>query len=437
MPETQVEFTPIKEVFKIEEGKKVTIRGWVYRRRRSDKLQFFLIRDSTGVIQTVVVKDDVSNDVWDNAEKLYIESSVIISGKVRNDNRAPGGKEVSVTDVKPVCIGEPFKISKDFSTEFLLDNRHLWLRSQRMTNILKARHVISMYIREFFDSRGFYEVVPPIIVKNACEGGSQMFKIDYFGEDAYLSESGQLYGEALIYSLEKIYVWAPSFRAEKSRTVRHLAEYWHVEPEMAWYHHEDNIRLQEELIEYVVQKFVKEHSDILEALGRDPEVLKKVKRPFERITYEEMVNRLQDMGLKFEWGDDPGADEEKALTKDLDKPLVVERYPRGTKAFYMRVDPDNPKYVLNDDILAPEGHGEIIGGSERIWQYDELIESMKLFNLNPDDPAYSWYVDLRRYGSVPHSGFGLGLERFIKWIFNLDHIRDAIPFPRTINRVYP
>ena len=300
----------------------------------------------SGTIQCVVSKNDVSNDVWENANKLYIESSLEVKGKVHKDSRAPGGAELVVTGLTPISIGEPFRISKDFSTEFLLDNRHLWVRSQKLTNILKVRHYTSNYIREFFDSKGFYEVVPPTIVKNECEGGAQMFEVNYFGDKAYLTESGQLYGEALIYSLEKVYMWAPSFRAEKSRTVRHLAEYWHVEPEMAWCGHEDNIKLQEEMIEYVVQKLVDEHSDILEKLNRDPGILRNVKAPFDRITYDQMVDRLQSMDIKFEWGDDPGADEEKALTQELKKPLIIEKYPRGTKTFYMRPDPDNPKYVL-------------------------------------------------------------------------------------------
>lgn len=429
-------FEHVNRVLSMSNGE-ISIRGWVYRKRGSDNVLFIIVRDVTGIIQCVISKNDVSEHVWKNANKLYIESSLEVKGKIHKDSRAPGGTELIVTELTPISIGEPFRISKDFSTEFLLDNRHLWLRSQKITNVLKARHYVSNYIREFLDSKGFYEVVPPIIVKNECEGGSHMFEVNYFGEKAYLSESGQLYGEALIYSLERIYVWAPSFRAEKSRTVRHLAEYWHIEPEMAWYSHEDNIKLQEEMIEHVVQKFVDEHNDILERFNRDPKILKKVKAPFDRITYDQMVDRLQSMDIKFEWGDDPGADEEKALTQELKKPLIIEKYPRGMKAFYMRPDPSNPKYVLNDDILAPEGHGEIIGGSERIWKLEELLDAMKQFNLDPKDPSYSWYVDLRRFGSVPHSGFGLGLERFIKWLLNLDHIRDAIPFPRVINRVYP
>ncbi|MCC7570226.1 asparagine--tRNA ligase [Candidatus Micrarchaeota archaeon] len=429
-------FSSIADLAKLKEGE-VKIRGWVYRQRGSDKFKFILIRDPTGVVQTIITKEEVNENVWETAGKLYIESSVIVKGKIKPDERAPGGVEIQVTGLEPVSIGEPYRLQKDFSTEFLLDQRHLWLRSQKMKQIMKVRHHLTIYLNEFFDNKGFYQVVPPIIVKNACEGGSQLFEMKYFNEKAYLSESGQMYGESLIFSLGKIYVWAPSFRAEKSRTVRHLAEYWHLEPEMAWYSHEDNMKLQEEMLEFVVQKLIKEHEDLLVALGRDVDVLRHVKGPFPRITYDQMVEKLQDLDVKFEWGQDPGADEEKALTADMKVPLIVEKYPAGMKAFYMRRDPKNPEYMLNDDMLAPEGHGEIIGGSERIWELDELLEAMKKAKLDPNDPSYSWYVDLRRFGAVPHSGFGLGMERLLKWVLNLDHIRDAIPYPRVINRVYP
>lgn len=418
-------------------GKDVWIKGWVYRYRTSSSLVFILLRDSTGFVQCVVSKDNVNEETWEEANGFYIESSLMVFGTVVKDERAPTGYEIHVKGVYPVCIGEPFPIGKDLSTEFLLNVRHLWLRSRHLTNVMKARYFMTKYLREFFDKEGFYELAPPVLTKNVCEGGAHVFEIDYFGEPAYLSVSGQMYAEVFIYSLEKVYVYSPSFRAEKSRTIRHLTEYWHLEPEMAWYSHEDNIRLQEKMIEYVVQKMIKEHAELLHEIGRNPDDLKDVKLPFPRITYDEMVERLHKKGVRFKWGDDPGADEEKILTKDYTLPIIVERYPRGTKAFYMRTDPDNKKYVLNNDVLAPQGHGEIIGGSERIWDLEELTESMKLFNIDPNDPAYSWYVDLRRYGSIPHSGFGLGIERFVKWVLNLNHIRDAIPFPRTINRVYP
>ncbi len=426
----------VKNALLLDKGT-VSLHGWVYRKRGSDNVMFIIVRDTTGIIQTVVSKKDVPKKVWDDANRLYIESSLNIKGKLILDKRAPGGRELLVTSMQPVTIGEPFRIARDFSTEFLLDNRHLWLRSQKMSNILKARHYVIKTLRNFFDELGFYEVVPPIIVKNKCEGGSKLFDVKYFKDNVFLTESGQLYAESLIYSLGKVYNWAPSFRAEKSRTVRHLTEDWHLEPEMAWYGYEENIKLQEQMIETVAKELVKNHSDILENLKRDPCSLKQVKAPFKRITYDKMINKLQGMDVKIEYGDDPGADEEKMLTANLKKPLIIERFPKNLKAFYMRTDPKHPDYVLAADILAPEGHGEIIGGSERIYDLQELLDAMKAWKLDPKDPAYSWYVDLRRYGSIPHSGFGLGIERLLKWLLNLDHIRDTIPYPRVINRVYP
>ena len=418
-------------------GQTVSVKGWVYRIRKTKERVFIVIRDSTGIVQALVERSQVSEDVWETANKLYIESSLILKGKLRKDERAPTGYEIDVESLIPVSIGEPFPIGKDQSVEFLLDYRHLWLRSQKLTKIMKVRHYVINYLQEYLQSEGFWNLSPPIIIKSACEGGAALFPVDYFGERAYLTQSSQLYGEAFIYSLEKIYVFAPSFRAEPSRTVRHLAEYWHLEPEAAWYDFEKNIKLQEGLVSYVCQKMVENHSELLKDIGRDPAQLKKVEPPFPRMSYDEMVDILQSKGLDFEWGQDPGADEEKILTKDLELPLIVHHYPSEVKAFYMREDPNRKGTVLTNDMLAPEGHGEIITGSERIWKMDELIEKMRRFGLDPDSEDYKWYVDLRRYGSVPHSGFGLGIERFLKWILNLDHIRDAIPFPRTINRVRP
>ncbi len=417
------------------EGKDVIIKGWVYRQRSSGNLNFIVVRDVSGIIQIAIKKNKVDEKSWKNGEEAYIESSVIVKGKVVKDERAPGGYEIQVTSFDLVSKGLPFPISKDLSDEFLLDVRHLWLRSRKMTAILKSRHYLINYLREFLNNNGFYEVVPPIITTAEVEGGSTLFEFDFFGKKAYLSQSGQLYGEALIHSLEKVYCFAPSFRAEKSRTIRHLAEYWHLEPEMAWYDWKDNMKLQEEMISYSVQKFAKEHEDLLEILGRNKEDLLIVKPPFPRLHYNEMVDKINELGGKMEYGEDPGADEEAILTKEYKVPLFVHHYPKNIKAFYMREDPNEPGYVLNDDLLAPEGHGEIIGGSEREWDYERLLKRIKEFGLNPKD--YEWYLDLRRYGSVPHSGFGLGVERFIKWVLGLKHIRDAIPFPRSISRSYP
>ena len=344
---------------------------------------------------------------------------------------------MQVSRFETICLGEPFPIAKDLSEEFLLDVRHLWVRSQKLTNIMKARHHITNYLRGFFEKEGFWEIAPPIITRSGCEGGSTLFEMDYFGDKAYLTQSSQMYAEVFIYSHEKVYVFAPSFRAEKSRTIRHLAEYWHLEPEMAWYDQKMNMELQEQMVEHVVQNMVKHHPDLLKACGREPEDLAKVKAPFDRLDYEKAIARVNELcgTEKMKYGDDFGADEEAILTKSETKPLFVHNFPKDIKAFYMREDPKKPGTVLNNDLLAPAGHGEIIGGSERIWELDELTTRMKEQNLNTKD--YQWYVDLRRFGSVPHSGYGLGIERLVKWILNLDHIRDAIPFPRTINRCYP
>jgi asparaginyl-tRNA synthetase len=428
--------TDINTVFAQKlEGKEVSIRGWIYRHRTSGNMVFAVIRDATGLIQATVKKDKVPENDWKGSNDAYVESSIIVKGVVKKDDRAPGGYEIQATGFKLVSRGEPFPISKDLSDEFLLDIRHLWVRSQKMTSIMKARHHIVNYLRDFFEEEEFYEIAPPIITKSGCEGGATLFEMDYFGDKAYLTQSSQMYAEVFIYALGKVYVFAPSFRAEKSRTIRHLAEYWHLEPEMAYYDHEMNMGLQEKMVEYVVQKMLKEQPELLKACGRDPLDLEKVQGPFEKMEYKDAVDRVNELGGKMEWGEDFGADEEALLTKELDKPMFVHKYPKDIKAFYMKEDPKNPELVLNNDLLAPRGHGEIIGGSERIWDHDELVTKMKAQNLKMED--YQWYVDLRKYGSVPHSGFGLGVERFVKWMLNINHIRDTIPFPRTITRCYP
>lgn len=429
-------YTDIDKVFKdAAEGKRVSVRGWVFRQRTSGNLNFLVVRDGTSRIQVAVKKDKVDEKSWKDASEVYIESSVQLTGELKKDERAPGGLEIQVSEFRTVSRGEPFPISKDLSEEFLLDVRHLWLRSRKLTASLKARHHIVNYLREFLNNDGFYEIVPPLITKSECEGGSTLFELDFFGEKAYLSQSGQLYAEALAFSLGKVYAFAPSFRAEKSRTIRHLAEYWHLEPEMIWYGQKENMELQENMVSYVVQKFVKNHPDLLEELERDPAKLQNVKAPFPRMDYQDAVAKVNELGGKMEDGDDLGADEEALLTKEYDKPLFVHNFPSKIKAFYMRDDPDKPGTALCSDLLAPEGHGEIIGGSERIWELEELERKMKDFGLNPKNHA--WYVDLRRYGSVQHSGFGLGVERLTKYICGLHHIRDAIPFPRSISRCYP
>ncbi|MFA6908223.1 MAG: asparagine--tRNA ligase [Candidatus Micrarchaeia archaeon] len=413
----------------------VKVRGWVHRSRTSGGLAFIVVRDSSGTMQCAVKKDAVGETAFAAASGAFIESSIMLEGTVKEDKRAPGGFELSASKFEVICQGEPFPIGKDQSTEFLLDVRHLWLRSQKLTHIMRARDHITRYLREFFFTGGFYEVAPPIITRSACEGGSTLFELNYFGSPAFLSQSGQLYSEAIVAALEKVFILAPSFRAEPSRTIRHLAEYWHLEPEMAFYSQKMNMELQEKMIEFVCQKMANEHADLLTAVGRDPADLLLVKAPFERLPYEKAIPRLQELGFKIEWGQDVGADEEFALTKDTKIPIFLHNHPKDFKAFYMREDPAKPGTVLSADLLAPQGHGEIIGGSERIWEYDELAARMKEQKMREED--YKWYVELRKYGSVPHAGFGLGIERLVKWMLNLDHIRDTIPFPRVINRVYP
>ncbi|MCX8174857.1 MAG: asparagine--tRNA ligase [Candidatus Micrarchaeota archaeon] len=430
------DYTPISSILKGgQAGKKVKVRGWVYRSRTSGGVCFVVVRDSTGVIQCAVKKDAVGEKSFREASEAYIESTILVEGFVREDKRAPGGFELAASQVQLVAQGEPFPIAKDQSVEFLLDSRHLWLRSQRLTTIMKGRHHILRYLRQFFEKEGFWELTPPIITQAGCEGGSTLFEFDYFGQKAYLTQSSQLYAEVFTTSLEKVYVLAPSFRAEPSRTVRHLCEYWHLEPEMAFYNQKMNMELQERMVEYVAQKMAAEQQDILAALGRDIGKLKAVRAPFKRITYDEAIEICRQAGANIRHGQDIGADEEEILTRSEEKPLFVTNFPKKIKAFYMREDPQKPGTVLNDDLLAPEGHGEIIGGSERIWELDELMQRLKENKL--DVRNYQWYIDLRRYGPFPHSGFGLGIERLVKWLLGLDHIRDAIPFPRTINRVYP
>lgn len=417
------------------EGKSVSIRGWVHRQRTSGNLTFLVVRDSTGRVQVAVKKDKVGGKAWKDASETYIESSVTVSGTVKKDERAPGGWEIQASEFRTVTRGEPFPISKDLSEEFLLDVRHLWLRSRKLSAVFKARHHLTNYLREYLDKEGFYEVAPPIITKAECEGGSTLFEMDYFGDKVSLSQSGQLYGEAMIYGLGKVYCFAPSFRAEKSRTIRHLAEYWHLEPEMAWYSQEDNMKLQEGMVSYAVGKFVKNHPDLLEELERDPKKLTCVKGPFPRIDYADAVDKINSLGGKLEHGADFGAPDEALLTEKYELPIFVHNFPSKIKAFYMREDPGKPGTVLAADMLAPEGHGEMIGGSERIYELAELERKMKEFGLSPKQ--MQWYVELRKYGSVPHSGFGMGIERFVKWVLGLHHIRDTIPFPRTITRCYP
>ncbi|MGC8992936.1 MAG: asparagine--tRNA ligase, partial [Thermoplasmata archaeon] len=410
----------IEEIFKNgKEGMEVEIRGWVYRWRESGKILFIVVRDSTDIIQTVVSKSDVPEEDFKNAKSANIESSVIVKGILRKDERAPNGFEILAKSFKLIGKSENFPIYKDQSDEYLLDIRHLWLRSREMNAILKIRSTIFYKLHEFFHNEGYYEVQAPMFVSNAVEGGSTLFEVPYFGRKAYLTQSSQFYLETFIFSLENVYTIAPSFRAEKSRTRRHLTEFWHCEAEAAWMSNEDIMKFEEKMVSYVVQGVLENNMKELKLLNRDISMLEKVKPPFDRLKYEDVIKIGQDVGLDIDYGVDLGADEEHAITKKFEKPTFVTNYPRKLKPFYHRPDPNNPEVVLNNDLLAPEGYGEIIGGGERIWDYDELIERIKEENLNPDD--YTWYIDLRKYGSVPHSGFGLGIDRFVWWVAGLEH----------------
>ena len=426
--------THINEALK-EVGKNVVLKGWIYRKRSSGGKIFFIVRDVSGTIQCVVDKSKVSDEEWKSIDGAYLESSIIIRGVVKEDGRAPGGKEIEVSELMVINSGEQFPITEYQSPEFLLDVRHLWLRSERMKYIMQMRAHMFHYLREFLDRRGFFEITPPIITIAGGETGANLFEVNYFDTKAYLTESSQLYAEAMIYALEKVYSFAPSFRAEKSRTTKHLAEYWHLEPEMAYFDNAKNMKLQESLVSYVANKMAKEDEEVLAKLDVNVEDLKRVKPPFKRVSYEEALDILNQKGAKKQWGDDLGVEDERLLTSEEEKPIFVYNWPKEIKAFYMPINPKDPRTVLCSDMQAPKGNGEIIGGSERIWKLDELVERMKEMKLNLDN--YSWYIDLRRYGSVPHAGFGLGTERLLKWLLNLEHVRDAIPFPRVINRVKP
>lgn len=421
----------ISDVFSAEEGTQVEIWGWIYRTRCSGGMAFVVVRDSTGVIQVTVKKNQVDKESFAAAEKALVESSVKIRGTVKDDLRAPGGKEVLASKFEVVSYAEVFPITKDKSDEFLLDNRHLWIRSMEMNAVLKIRDSVIHALREFFRERGFIETHAPTFVSGACEGGATLFEVPYFDKKkVYLTQSWQLYAEAMAMGLERIYTLAPSFRAEKSRTRRHLTEFWHFEVEVAWAEHEDIIKLEEEAVDYALRRVLKEREKELTYLKRDLKTLKAIEPPYPRMKYSEVVEELD-----LEYGTDLGYSEEALLTRSRKEPLFVTHYPKEVKAFYHRPDPENRNVVLCNDLLAPEGYGEIIGGGERIWHLEELLERMKEEHM--DIEQYKWYIDIRRYGSVPHSGFGLGLDRTVAWIAGSSHIKYVIPFPRTPRRVYP
>lgn len=419
-------------------GEEIEIRGWMFNKRSSGKIHFLQLRDGTGFIQAIVEKSSVKEEVFKTADSLRIESSVVIVGKIREDKRSPYGYEMDVETIEIIQIpDEDYPISKkEHGIDFLMTHRHLWLRSKRQFHILRIRDETIQAVREFYHSKKFVLVDTPILTGAIGESVGETFKIKYFDlGEAYLAQTGQLYLEAAIMALGKVFNLGPTFRAEKSKTRRHLTEFWMNEAEMAYYTSDDNMRFQEELVSYVVQKVLERAHKHLGALDRDVKILEKVKAPFPRVSYDEAIKLLQKKGFNIKWGDDIGGDEETGISEEFDRPVMVYNYPRNIKAFYMQPDPDNPKVVLCNDMLAPEGYGEIIGASQRIHDPDLLVERIKESNLPLE--SYDWYVDLRKYGTVPHSGFGMGIERLVAWICGLDHIREAIPFARTIYRIHP
>lgn len=432
-------------------GREVTLRGWVYNKTGKGKLQFIVLRDGTGICQCVLFKNNVSEELFEEAKRLTQESSVVIKGTVREEGRAPGGYEIDVSGLEIITITNDYPITpKEHGDAFLIEHRHLWLRSSRQHAIMRVRAAVVKAIRDFFDGNGFKLMDSPLLTPNACEGTSTLFETEYFDlGKAYLSQSGQLYAEASALSLGKVYTFGPTFRAERSKTRKHLTEFWMVEPEMAFFDLNDDMDLAEDLVEYVVQYALKTCALELKTLERDTTKLEQVKRPFYRMSYTEAVDWLvankiplkkkidgQDVDiLPFPWGEDFGTVQEEAIMEQFDKPCIIHRYPTDVKAFYMKRDPENPKVVLAMDMLGPERAGELIGGSQREDDHDLLLGRIQQHELPV--PEFQWYLDLRKYGSVPHSGFGLGVERTVKWITGAQHIREVIPFPRMIYRIVP
>jgi asparaginyl-tRNA synthetase len=418
-------------------GQEVTLYGWLYNKRSSGKIRFILLRDGTGLAQCVMMKGKVNDTVFSLFDEVTQESSISIIGVVNKEERAPGGFEIFVSDFKIIQLAHEYPISpKEHGVEFLMDHRHLWLRSRRQQAILRIRHRIIKAIRDYFDGNGFTLLDAPIFTPNACEGTSTLFETPYFDlGKAYLTQSGQLYAEAGAMAFGKVYTFGPTFRAEKSKTRRHLTEFWMMEPEVAFNDLYDNMDLIEDFLEYVVQTVLKEKDEELKVLERNTQYLEKVKKPFPRIHYKDAVEILLKNNIEFEDGNDFGGGDETIISNQFDRPVLVHHYPSAIKAFYMKRDPEDEKYALAVDVLAPEGYGEIIGGSQREDNLDALLERINQHNL--PESAFSWYLDLRKYGSVPHAGFGLGIERTVSWICGLEHIRETIPFPRTIYRLTP
>jgi asparaginyl-tRNA synthetase len=417
-------------------GQTATVRGWLYNRRSSGKIQFLIVRDGTGYLQAVVARSEIDPAVWETAEKATQECSLTVTGMVREEKRAPGGYEMAATHVEILGSSENYPITpKEHGVDFLMGLRHLWMRSSQQHAVLSVRSEIEQAIRDFFYHRDFVLIDSPILTGSSVEGTSTLFETDYFGEKAYLSQSGQLYLEPAAAAFGKVYCFGPTFRAEKSKTRRHLTEFWMIEPEVAFLEFEGLCELAEDMIVALLERALDRCKEDLKRLERDTSKLAAITKPFPRITYRQGIDRLRKKGFEVKFGDDLGADEETALVSDTAQPLIVTRFPAAIKSFYMQPDPEDPEVVLGLDMLAPEGCGEIIGGSQRIHDLKLLERRLKEHKLPKE--AYEWYLDVRRYGTFPHSGFGMGLERFVAWVCGVHHLREAIPYPRTMKRIYP
>ena len=431
-----MDFVKVKNVSEYD-GKEVKLRGWVFNLRKSGKIWFLVFRDGTGIIQCVVLKNLVDAEVFDKKTILTQESSVIITGTVRKEDRAAIGYEITVSNIEIVHVADEYPIGKkEHGADFLLSNRHLWLRSKKQTALMKIRHTVYYAITDYLNSQDFYRFDSPILTPNACEGTTTLFEVPYFDEGtAFLSQSGQLYLETGIMALGRCYDFGPVFRAEKSKTRKHLTEFWMMDAEAAYVKHDENMDIQEGLIRHVIRTVIERNEEDLKILERDIEQLKKADAPFIRMTHKEAIDKVNNKGGNLSYNDDFGSVEESMVTDDSDVPVFIERWPAEIKAFYMKRDENDSNIVLGDDLIAPEGFGEIIGGSEREDNHDMLLERMKSEDM--DIEPYQWYLDLRKYGSVPHSGFGIGLERLVGWVSGVKHIRETIPFPRTIYRLNP
>jgi len=418
------------------ESREVTIKGWLYNKRSSSRVRFLLIRDGTGIIQSVITKGEVADEIFEVADKITQESSLIVTGLVKQDDRAPGGYEIVAQKLELIQLADDYPITpKPHSIEFLLPLRHLWLRSKRQHAIMRIRHEIIKACRDYLDNQGFVCIDCPILTPTAVEGTTTLFPVDYYGDTVYLSQSGQLYNEATAAALGKVYCFGPTFRAEKSKTRRHLTEFWMLEPEIAYLELDGLMDLQEDMMVYVIEQILTKRQTELKILERDIGKLENIKKPFFRITYKETVEIIRKEDKTFKYGDDFGAPQETLISESFDRPVMIHHYPTGCKAFYMKRDPNDESLSLSVDMLAPEGYGEITGGGQREDDYDTLLKGIRENNL--PEALYKWYLDLRKFGTCPHGGFGLGLERTIAWICGVRHVRETIPFPRMLERVYP